>query len=458
MTEGINSLVEPYQGRGGERKKKMKVIVLCDHPFGTSGVGVQARFLLHGLMQTGNYSFRVLGGALRHENYDVAAVSEDLMVLPVNGFGTKEQLRQILVTEQPDALLLFTDPRQFIWVWEMEDEIKQLCPITYWHVWDNDPYPSYNKIWYDSTDLINCLSHKTYELVKPHYPDKTNYIPHAFPKDVYYPLPKEQLAVLKYQQFQEKQNWFKVLWVNRNAHRKMPNDLLLAWKDFLNLLQQQEGHKNAVLIMHTDPLDPEGPNLMASSALLSLQENVWFSNQRVPFEHMNILYNVVDCAVNVSKAEGFGLNTLTAMQVGKPIIALKTGGLTRQVVDYRDGSENGVAIEPSERSLIGSQMTPYIYEDIVNKKALTDAFMKIYKLSPEEREVLGKKAMAYVEHEFSYENMIRSWDLSLRKAIQDFKENKTRQWDVVQLGLKEPLSRVENTMGQIKQPKESGRK
>jgi hypothetical protein len=26
----------------------------------------------------------------------------------------------------------------------MEDEIHQICPITYWHVWDNDPYPAFN--------------------------------------------------------------------------------------------------------------------------------------------------------------------------------------------------------------------------------------------------------------------------------------------------------------------------
>lgn len=442
-------------------QKKMKVIVLADHIFGTSGVGVQARFLINGLLKTGKYSFRVLGGAIKHENYNVVAVSDDLMVLPVDGFGTKEQLRQILITEQPDALFLFTDPRQFMWVWEMEDEIKQLCPITYWHVWDNDPYPDFNKVWYDSTDLINCLSHKTYELVKPHYPDKTNYIPHAFPKEVYFPLPKEQVAVLKYQQFQEKQDWFKVLWVNRNAHRKMPNDLMVAWKHFLERLEKEEGHRNAILIMHTDPLDPEGPNLLASSEMMGIQPNVWFSTQRIPFEHMNVLYNLIDCGVNVSKAEGFGLNTLTAMQVGKPIIALKTGGLTRQVVDCRDGSENGVAIEPSERSLIGSQMTPYIYEDIVDKKALADAFMRIYKTSPEEREALGTKAKAYVDYEFSYDKMVEDWDSTLEKTIKEFKENKPKQWELVQVGVREVVaqpttSTIAPTMTKINQPRPMG--
>ena len=37
---------------------------------------------------------------------------------------------------------------------------------------------------------------------------------------------------------------------------------------------------------------------------------------------MNILHNIVDCYINISYAEGFGLGTLEAMQCGKPIIAL----------------------------------------------------------------------------------------------------------------------------------------
>jgi glycosyltransferase involved in cell wall biosynthesis len=405
-------------------KKKYKVITLSDHPLAPSGVGVQARFLIDGLVKTGQWSFRCLGGAMKHAKYDTVAVNPDFIVKPVDGFGSKELIRQLLITEQPDAIFLFTDPRQFIWLWEMEDEIHQVCPIVYWHVWDNDPYPAFNFPWYESTDLINCLSYKTFELVKPHFPEKTNYIPHTFPKGVYNALPEEQIKQFKQQNFGPKADWFKALWVNRNATRKMPNDVLFAWKTFLDDLQKKEGHRNAILIMHTDPADMEGPNLLAVSDMLGLNDNVWFSNDRLQFEQMNVMHNLVDTTINVAKNEGFGLSTLISLQVGKPIIALKTGGETRQVEDYRNGYQYGVAIEPAKRSLVGSQMVPYIFEDFCTERQVADAFMEIYNWTPEKKAEFREKAAEYLEHEFNYENMVQQWHETMLKCVEDFKAKK----------------------------------
>ena len=104
--------------------EKKKVLVLCDHPLSTSGVGCQARFLLDGLIKTGKYSFKVLGGAIKHNDYSLVKVNDDLLIKPVDGFGNPEMMRHLLATEKPDALFLFTDPRFFIWVWEMEDDFK----------------------------------------------------------------------------------------------------------------------------------------------------------------------------------------------------------------------------------------------------------------------------------------------------------------------------------------------
>lgn len=410
-------------------QKKHKILMLSDHPLSTSGVGVQARFLIQGLLNTGKYTFRCLGGAIKHPNYETVAVNQDFIIKPVDNFGTPDVLRSILVNERPDAVLLFTDPRQFMWVWEMEDEIRQFCPITYWHVWDNDPYPDFNDVWYRSTDLINCLSWKTYELVQPHFPEKTNYIPHAFPKDTFYRMTKEERDELRKNNFRDRDDWFVGVWVNRNATRKMPNDVLNAWKVFLDKLEEKHGHRKAVLIMHTDPNDMEGPNLIAVSEKLGLSGHVLFSAQKVDFKDMNALYNASDFTVNVSKAEGFGLATLSTLMVGNPIIALKTGGMTRQVVDHRDGSVHGVALEPAARTLIGSQMVPYIYDDIVNHLDLAEAYMKVYEMTPAEREELALKNIAYADYEFNYHNMIADWDKTLDGCIQDYQSGKiTKYW------------------------------
>lgn len=414
-------------------KKKYKIITLCDHPMSSSGVGVQAGALINGLIRTDKYTFRSLGGALKHADYKIAQPHPDLIIKPVDGFGTKEELLHLLLTEQPDAVFLFTDPRQFMWVWEMSDEIRQICPIVYWHVWDNDPYPAYNKIWYDSTDLINCLSHKTYELIQPHFPEKTHYVPHAFPREAYYPLPKEVIAQENVQKFGPKADWFKVLWVNRNATRKLPGDVIASFKEFLDALEVKYGHRKALLVMHTDPLDIEGPNLFEIKEHFGLNEHVVFSVDKIPTEAVNLMHNLCDTIINIAKAEGFGLSTLIQMMVGKPIIALKTGGMTRQVVDYRDGSENGVAIPPAARQLVGSQMVPYIYEDLTNHEQVVNALMKIYEMTPEEKETMKNKVLEYTAHEFNYQNVINKWDETLETTIKNFKSNNRKTWSIQKL-------------------------
>jgi len=244
------------------QNQKKTILFLSDHPLSTSGVGTQARWLISGLINTGKYSFKCFGGAIKHDNYDVITVNPDFVIKPTNGFGDKGLLRKTLAQLRPDALFLFTDPRFFIWAWEMEDEIHQICPIVYWHLWDNPPWPEFNRPLYESNDLINCINYPTYQMVKERFPEKTNYIPHAVPEDLYKPLPKED--VLKFKRSllgSQRSDHFTCLYVSRNARRKMPSDILTSWKMFLDELQKSHGHKKATLVMHTDPMDQEGTNL-----------------------------------------------------------------------------------------------------------------------------------------------------------------------------------------------------
>ena len=134
--------------------KKIKVLVLADHPFSPSGVGTQTRYMIEGLLASGQFSFVCFGGAVRHEDYSPQKwekFGDDLVVFPVDGYGTQESIRSIIRTERPDMLWFMTDPRFFPWLWEMGDEIRPLIPMVYYHVWDNYPLPDFNGRWYDST-------------------------------------------------------------------------------------------------------------------------------------------------------------------------------------------------------------------------------------------------------------------------------------------------------------------
>ena len=50
-------------------KDKIKVLVLADHPFSPSGVGTQTRYMVEGLLASGQFSFICFGGAVKHEDY-----------------------------------------------------------------------------------------------------------------------------------------------------------------------------------------------------------------------------------------------------------------------------------------------------------------------------------------------------------------------------------------------------
>ena len=404
--------------------QKKKILMLSDHALSTSGVGCQSRHLINGLLEKGEWTVRQFGAALKHENMDVVQVNEDFIIKPVEGFGTKDLLRQTLAMEKPDILFIFTDPRFFIWLFEMEDEIHQICPIVWWHVWDNHPYPTFNDPFYEATDVINCHSHMTYELLKDKHPGKTHFIPHALPEDLHFPIEnRAEIKRLRSQILgQDRKDHFVLFWINRNARRKRPGDLLWAWKLFSEEVKEKYGKSDLTLLMHTDPRDMEGPNLFAVAEQMGIKDSVVFSNDRISFEQINILHNISDCCINISYAEGFGLATLESMQIGNPIIATKTGGLTRQVVDHRDRSENGVALDVACKTLVGSQGVPYIYEDYASVEDIKNAMLKIYEMDSEERYELGQKAREYVLSEFGYQKTVDLWHDSLNDIAENWKE------------------------------------
>lgn len=407
--------------------KKKKIILISDHIMMNSGVAVQGKHLVNGLLETGKYKFIQIGAAMSHEDYRPLKVNEDLIIIPTKGFGDKDLIRSLLVSEKPDAILLFNDPRFFDYIFDMEDEIHQICPILYWHVWDNRPYPDFNEHAYMSIDTINCISHLTYNILSEKHANKTNYIPHSLPNDLFYQLEEQDIKSYKEKILgKERLDHFVGLWINRNTRRKRPADVLKSWQMFLFDLEEKFGHKNATLIMHTDPEDAVGVNLFEVAKSLKIKETVCFSTDAIDFNEVNILHNISDFYMNISFAEGFGLGTLEAMNVGNPIIAVKTGGQTRQVINHFDNTINGFALDPDVTTISGSQSIHYINEDYVKTEKVSKAIFSMYCLGKERRKEIGKKAIEYVNKEFNYKDMIKKWDSSLEDTIENWKSNYTR--------------------------------
>ena len=143
---------------------KKKILVLADHPFSPSGVGTQTKYFIESLLKTGKYSFICLGGAIKHSDYrpmKTAEWGDDFIIVPVDGYGTQQQVRDMIHTHKFDALWFMTDPRFYVWLWQIANEIRPLIPMVYYHVWDNYPYPKFNKAFYNSNDVIVSISKLT---------------------------------------------------------------------------------------------------------------------------------------------------------------------------------------------------------------------------------------------------------------------------------------------------------
>ena len=406
--------------------KKEKLLVISDHALTPSGVGVQSKFLIEGLIKTGKYEIIQLGAAKYHEDMSPQKISKDFTIIPSVGFGNKDIIRSLLAAESPAAIIIFTDSRFFSYLFEMEDEIHEVCPIIWWHVWDNRPTPRFNEKIYKSVDQINCISELTYNMCKELKIENVDYIPHSFPNDVFYKLKEKEIKNYRKQILQEKEDWFLGVWINRNFRRKRPADVLKSWQIFLENLNQKYCHKKALLIMHTDPLDPDGTDLIEVAKELKITENVRFSQKELGFSEINILHNISDFCLNISFAEGFGLTTLQSLYTGTPIIVNKTGGLVRQIINKENLKLTGIGLNPDVTTISGVLEIPYLNEDYVSVEKVSKSIMEMFEKSYEERNTLGENGIELIEREFNYTTMIKNWDNSITKTIKRFKEQNSR--------------------------------
>jgi glycosyltransferase involved in cell wall biosynthesis len=405
--------------------KKIKIFTLSDHPLTPSGVGTQTRYIIEGMLRTGKYQFISFGGLIKHQDYRPIKTEEfgdDWIIIPTDGYGTPEAVRAMLWSEKPDIVWFMTDPRFWGWLWQIEEEVRHNVPMVYYHVWDNYPYPTYNKANYDSNDFIATISKVTDDIVANVSPDvDRQYVPHAVNLDIFKPLEDDFVKKLRADNFKENKDKFVVFWNNRNARRKMGATLILWFKEFL----ERVGQDNAVLLMHTNPKDQAGSDLEALIKEIGLNDGqVLFSREKLHPENLAAMYNMVDCTINISDAEGFGLGTLESLSCGTPIIVNMTGGLQEQVTDSEEWF--GVGLEPVSKTIVGSQEVPFIYEDRLSKEPVVQALYELWSKTKEQRKEIGLKGRKHVEKNYNFDDFIKTWDEIFTKVHKEHGSWETR--------------------------------
>ena len=408
---------------------KKKILVLSDHPLSPSGVGTQTKYVIEALLKTGRYQFICLGGAMKHKDYTPQKVEpwgDSFKIFPVDGYGNHEIIRSILQKERPDALWFMTDPRFYVWLWEIENEIRTNIPMIYYHVWDNFPAPQFNANYYNSNDVIACISKVTHEIVKTVAPEvESHYIPHAVNENYFHPAKTEteiknvELLRSKITQGKTKKKIF--FWNNRNARRKQSGTLIWWFKEWLDKV----GHDKAMLLMHTDPQDQHGQDLPHIIQSLGLEQGqVLISSQKLPQEELAGLYRAADYTINISDAEGFGLATLESLSCGTPIIVNMTGGLQEQITDGKNFF--GFPIEPCSKTVIGSLQVPYIYEDRISQRDFEKAMTKALKIPVKKYKQMVSQGRRHVLKAYNFEKFEKSWVELMDKVLSEHGSWETR--------------------------------
>ena len=410
--------------------KKPKILLLSDDLRLHSGIATQSKEIV--LSTIHKYDWVQLGAALKHpEHGKIFDISADvqketgvkdakLKIYAHTSYGNPEVLRELINIEKPDAILHFTDPRFWRWLYEMENEIRQICPIMYYNIWDSLPDPLWNSPFYASCDLLLGISKQTYGINKRTLEKygmakedwAYKYIPHGVSKQ-FKPLEPNNPAILKLKEELGISGYdFIAVWNNRNIRRKMPGDLILSFSNFA----KRHPDKKCLLLLHTQQVDENGTDLPEVIKNNGEYGDYKFTSQKFSTEGLNLFYNLADVCLNIASNEGFGLASCEALRAGTPIVVNVTGGLQDQCGFKRNGEflteedyveigslhdrDNPIIDEltwgdwvkpvwPSNLSLQGSPMTPYIFDDRASHKDITNAIDAWFIMGEEKRRECG---------------------------------------------------------------------
>jgi len=448
-----------------KQEDRKKILLLCDDIRMHSGIGSMGKEIVLGTAH--HFNWVNLGAALKHPeegkafdlskqvNKEVGIEDAYVRLIPSSGYGTAKRVRELIKVEKPDAILIFTDPRYWTWLFEMEREIRSNIPIFWLNIWDDYPAPLYNKPYYNSVDVLMAISKQTKNINEIVLGEDAKskiieYVPHGINTKHFFPIKEGNEHYPKLLEFKKavlnnKDIDFVLFYNSRNIRRKSTADTILAYRHFCDKIGKEKAKKCA-FILHTDPKDQHGTDLRAVREALCDPEyvNVYFSSDKIEAAQLNLLYNIADATILLSSNEGWGLALTESLVTGTPIIANVTGGMQDQMrfsindkwIDFtpdfpsnhrgtiKEHGKWAFPVYPSNRSLAGSIPTPYIFDDRCTPEAAADVIEEVYKLSKQERLNCGEAGYKWAignEANFTAEKMSNRVIEVLDKGFVNFK-------------------------------------
>lgn len=293
-----------------------------------------------------------------------------------------------------------------------------------------------------------------------------HYVPHGINDKLFKKLDKSDKTYKEIKKifFNDKSYDFVIGFNSRNAHRKHPSNLILAFKQFCDKLPKEKSDKCA-LIIHSDLVHEAGTDLITVSEVICPDYKVVIKDDRFNIEQMVAFYNLCDVVANVSSNEGFGLSIAEAIMCEIPVIATVTGGLQDQmgIVDdnnnpieftnefstnstwhYKNHGKWAKPLIPDTYNVQGSPATPYIMDEIVDYRAIMDAIEYWYNLSPEKRAECGSEGRRWALNEggLNVKNMCDQFIKAMDFTLENF--TPLKKFDIYEYSDKYNLKKLPN--------------
>lgn len=252
---------------------------------------------------------------------------------------------------RPDCLLLIGDPGTFAGIASQRRRVRAVCPVAYYHVWDNTPAPTWNRSMYEMCDTIACASTLTAAVTSQVVGStgRVSYVPHGV--DLTRFTPREGDA------FSDARERAWALYVGANQRRKNVTALVRAFAE-------ADASNDSLLVVRAGD---GAADVEAQAAYHGISESVRVMGA-VSDRALRALYKAAHVVVNPAYREGFGLTTLEAGACGALRISARTGGLADQI----DALPGHSAVK-SHVSYAASGRVAEIREDRIDVSALAEA-------------------------------------------------------------------------------------
>lgn len=242
------------------------------------------------------------------------------------------------------------------------------------------------------------------------------FVPHGLDHTKFYPLQEDNIEYNKFRDtlFPEDKPDFVLFFNSRNIRRKAIPDSMLAFKYFLDQLPYEKALK-CKFILKTEIVSEHGTDLEAVREYLfeeKYPDNIIFIQKGLSDQELNYLYNIADAQILLTSNEGWGMTITEAILAGTPIIATVQGGLQTQMRfedengnwytpskeipsnhrgTYKKHGDWAFPVYPSNLSLQGSPLTPYIFDSRCKWEDAAERIMELYSMPREERKARGLK-------------------------------------------------------------------